>query len=1265
MSNGNDFTRKELLDESMRRGLVTKKDLINEAKRRGIYPSFRKRHPKLIEQVEREVGFVEERLKQGKQMGQMLSPTNVARQLTHKPDFFPRIRDILPDKAKQLIPPPPLEATTQLGNVALGYAYERPGNIVRSAIEEAQVGDPKNIFNAALQGMTREKIVNGQDIARNMGITNPVLNLLTGIYYDITTEPVIMAGLTTAAIRSRLIYRMRETTAKELLRMKPVQYANIKQARTAVDKIFKQPYMKTLLGKESIKTLKQQSDAIVKGTRLKTAPKVSPKPIVPKKAIGRGISPQDVARKEVEILKKTGMNNQQITNYVQDTFKNGAKLREYTIAAMKGAMSVNDAKNKVVEDALVKKQEKKVPPVSRYKNDLSRMKSEILEGEAPQRIRTDKGEWLGIPSTYPEFMKGMAKKDVLNIIDKAQTGKKLTERQDTVLRGMLSTVRDADAYKLKEIRVKDKIKSDGDFGVTDIENIIPDNVINDIKVSESAFHDVLASKKGVIDVPALSWISKVGKFFHQWIFAFSELRRNDPESFNKFMGTFARQNAALDSAISDVTKSMAGRTISMKDNVGMSLVSEDKRLKPPPHLKDIYDNFKGILEIVEAESIEAGLFKKPFSERMIEERLKLIDKIHGRDKITKADHKKVVELHDEIDKLNNMSWLSHKPVIARVFESKMAGMDDGQRKIFIDKASRLSSRYRKRKGVKFLKEYLEEGLIKPEDIQFTKLVTEALQDHYIKLAYNDLYNFGKARGLIKKSNKSLRKRGWYTAREIGIVAPELKHQLIHPMFASGLKELKDIKRGSRGSLLRQFLGAVKVSQFIKPQIILVYDLVQSAMKGMYSLNPIKEIRYIAQAYNDVLTQNERYHELNEKNLYQFPYETPKAARDEQINMMVRRITTEIPDWVKKLEKITNMSWAKGDISALDILMAPIRTLSNITWFGDKILRTASVYAMEADGTPRDEAIQASAKGHAAYSEIAQKFKKDVGFFLFVYSFRVLMPMEMAKIITEPVRGVLDAKTKGEKIPDYKKKRWAKSIIATLLMPILIDQYMKARGFEKDKAFWKWKKEVVLPNGRRAEIVVGLNFILNMPIKWWHRLTARNPITPHNQILTNVTNFLQWEVNPLWRVLFWDIAKNKRSFGNKDFAYNPNDPPLEQLRQISTYSFGSLFRFWGSMSEKITDGKLPMKEQEMAQEILDEGLSGFDKVLFSIFGYYYVRQNLRERQSIMIGVLENEYNKRLYSGLRKYKPKSDKSKKYRKSLEKWYLKARKWIQTEMR
>ena len=815
----------------------------------------------------------------------------------------------------------------------------------------------------------------------------------------------------------------------------------------------------------------------------------------------------------------------------------------------------------------------------------------------------------------------------------------------------------------KELPVKKEVEKiqEESIPTEPAEKYLDKDIIPAIKKVESVFDGI----EGTAKIPAVKNLFEPIKNLydktHDWIFTFGEARRAHPELYDRLMKSFAERNAGIEKAITDIEGVLEGKTISPEDDVELALTYEDKRLSIRPELKERYDKFSALLKNVETASLRKGIFRQSFQDRMIDDNLIKIEQLR-QERVFPERSKKIQDLLDENEKIKNMRYLPHRSVVARVVEAKIQALTGEDKRIFIEKASRISAKFKMRTGRKFLEEYLRSGLLKPEDIGMRKLAVETLNSYYYRSSLQDLYDYAKRTELIKPVSEKLLLEGWYKARDIGITAPELRNQLVHPLLADSLSEMKEMGAGKRGNIVRQTMGLVKVAQFIKPSIIWIYDTVQKVMRGAYSLNPITEIKELTRASRDVWNKSPRYHELNKLNLFSFPYETPKAAVDEQIKMMIRRTQSDIPNLIKKLESITDMSWAKGDISPQDLLMAAYRGMANATWTGDKIIRTQSVGILERMGYSTEEAVKIASRAHGAYSELSLKFKKTLSPIVFVHSFRVLMPIEMAKIVGEPIKGLLDwkAKENGKKPRKSDVERWAKAILATIVMPVAIDQYLKARGFERDKWGWKWRKKI---KGRK-EIVVGVNFILNMPVKWWHRLTTYNPIDPTYRGIQGIRNFIKWEIHPITRIFFWDIAKNQKSFGSGEYVYDPNETNIaKQSAQIIKYVFGQSFRLYGKMMDATDAGNITTKEQMENEQIMKENLSKLDRTLFLIFGYAYIRKGQLERKRRMNKWLKLEFGKRKNSIIKKY-PKKVTYQKIKK-LRKWNIACRQWIRTKMR
>ena len=755
------------------------------------------------------------------------------------------------------------------------------------------------------------------------------------------------------------------------------------------------------------------------------------------------------------------------------------------------------------------------------------------------------------------------------------------------------------------------------------------------------------------------------KTAHDWVFTFGETKRLNPELFDKLMESYGKRNAAVEKAIS-ILKRTTVANLTTEEAMEIALVYEDKRLSPPEGLEETYKGYAGILDKVEKRSIKEGIFKETFQERMIAENEAKIGSL--KEKLLHPNKsKQIAELVAENEQLRQIRYLPHSIVARRTIEAKLADLKGEKRKTYLDSLARISSKFKKRTGKLFMKDYLEAGILKPEDIDIRRLTANALTDYYYRSALKDLFDYAVESELVKPTSNALRKEGWQNQQEIGIISPELKGKVVHPLFASSLAEMKEMKLGKGSGTLRQLLSMIKIGQFIKPSIIWTYNAIQAFMKGMYFINPIKSHALLTESFKSVIAKDALYHKLNESNLYQFPYEVSRGSVEEQIEQYIRQNSPEINRLTKLLEKTTDMTWKAEDLDLKKMIMVGHRALANLTWLGDKVQRTHSYKILIKMGYPHEEAVKVAANSHGAYSALSEKFKKTLSPILFVYSFRILMPIEIAKILTEPLIGISRVFVKGESIPTYKWNRWVKSWVGAVAIPLLTDMYMKKRGFEKEGKHlgplaWKWKKTVIV-NGKKQEIVVGVNNILNIPVKYWNRITYYNPIRPEARWQQAMNNLIKWEIHPLWRIFFWDIKENRKSFGSGVNVYDPNDSSIEQIGQAFLYIFGQSFRFWGGMMDAVGEGDMTDKERNAQKEVFNEGLNKLDKFLFSVFGYKYVRAPIEERKAIALSSLQKEMTKRVFQIAKKYE--GQELKERQEDLKKWAERCKQWIDKGMK
>jgi len=345
-----------------------------------------------------------------------------------------------------------------------------------------------------------------------------------------------------------------------------------------------------------------------------------------------------------------------------------------------------------------------------------------------------------------------------------------------------------------------------------------------------------------------------------------------------------------------------------------------------------------------------------------------------------------------------------------------------------------------------------------------------------------------------------------------------------------------------------------------------------------------------------------------------------------------------------------------------------RAVGRYTWLGDKVQRTQSYLILRRMGYPHDDAVKVASQGHGGYSLLSHKYKGFMSKLLFVYSFRWLMPIELYKTLAgDVIKGVYQYARTGVKPPRHEVERWVKAWIGAIAIPVLIDSYMRWRGFEPaDKHLgplaWKYKKTVVV-DGQEHEIVVGLNYILNMPVKYWNRFSAYDPIRPETRWMQSLKNAAKWEIHPLYRIFFWDVSQNRRSFGTGQQVYSTEASPAVQFAQIFSYVVGQCFRFIGGFMDAMGEGEMTDVERKRQKTALNEGFGALDHILFKTLGYNYMRLPFEERKAIARARLLKEVKTRGIVYHRKYEGKA--LDKRMEELRTWAERMEEWIETEMK
>jgi len=271
--------------------------------------------------------------------------------------------------------------------------------------------------------------------------------------------------------------------------------------------------------------------------------------------------------------------------------------------------------------------------------------------------------------------------------------------------------------------------------------------------------------------------------------------------------------------------------------------------------------------------------------------------------------------------------------------------------------------------------------------------------------------------------------------------------------------------------------------------------------------------------------------------------------------------------------------------------------------------------------------------------------------LFVHTFRLLMPWEHIKSLTTMPMMMVNKIRTGEQLNKAELDIASKAFATSLATPFIVFMMMTANGWTPDDEglpewwktlkkgtmqHWKFKKVVRGQDGKKREIVTGINTIINMPTKWIERFIKERP-EKLDDVTYHIANALKWEINPMYRN-FLDVATNEPSMGGLA-PYTPGDRTSKQVFDASKYFFDNTFRMYGEMSRPEMSGAY----QRQVKSDLNGALNGFEKVMLGYFtgyagvagkavplqvGYTYSRRERRARYGSARQALDRAISKEI-------------------------------------
>jgi len=737
-----------------------------------------------------------------------------------------------------------------------------------------------------------------------------------------------------------------------------------------------------------------------------------------------------------------------------------------------------------------------------------------------------------------------------------------------------------------------------------------------------------------------------------------KLKQEDTNLWYVWREQMFKTVASVEKGLTQMEKDMKGywTPISAKDAYDMAILFDGG--KAPAFTGEklkLYNRLAELNKKLENYKIKKGLTGK-FQDAditLLDEQIAELEKKGTAKALAKAN-----ELSQIREKISKMNYLPRKALLNKYWSASPR-----EREAFFKKLKNtelLSSSYRHRKSILTLAELVNKEILQPKDINFIELTAENYVETAMKEAMRETYQIFEKNGMIKKTNKDLKLQGWVSPYKLGIKDPYLKEKLFHPALAQAFEQY--IASQKPRNWFARLLSTTKIAQFIKPNIVWFYDVAQILFRGLYSFNPAVNGKLAKQAIEVVKNKDDLYLHLLEKGLYPMPEGMPKKVLADQYARFARRHITDVSKFKKTLEMLAGHTITTKDKDLPDIVLEGLKAyvdpLANATWTGDKVMRTFGYLQAKRMGYSDEKAIRITREALGDYSVLSNKYKDIASYIFFVYAFRILMPVEMTKtLFIEPMRAIIKKAT-GNDVPKAEAERILKALLGFFALMYIPYKVMKHFGFKPTGKHlgplaWKYAKSV-LYKGKKKEIVVGYNNIINMPIKYWNRFTSYDPTNPTSPFIQVIGRVGKWEIQPFYRIMI-EILTNKPSFSTKPYVYNINDPWTKQVADMTQYFFEQSFRLYATIDD-LSSGKTSYAKQQ--QEIIDTNMKLFTKVLVNIFGYTYVRSSRDYLKRIMLTQLKAERTKRLHKIIKSYT--GEKQKMEINKLNSWYKRSLEYI-----
>jgi len=311
---------------------------------------------------------------------------------------------------------------------------------------------------------------------------------------------------------------------------------------------------------------------------------------------------------------------------------------------------------------------------------------------------------------------------------------------------------------------------------------------------------------------------------------------------------------------------------------------------------------------------------------------------------------------------------------------------------------RITSKFRdtltKLKGrrIATLDDAKELGLFPEEDIR----ITLAAHFEYLfrKITIHDIVEE------LKKNSRAVLSEDKAPDDWDKVAISQLDGYRIHPLLTAAIEDLgTSYETGiiGKGYDAINYLG--KAIVFYNPIILPFWDIFQAyAVGSIRPWRPVYSAKLVAQAWKEVLRKGELYKELVKRELYRTPrvgYYSPPI--ENTMRVIVNQMEKDYPGWKKAVSKITGKP---VDWKTYTFFPDLYTTNWRLTWFLDRVLRTATVKHLLNKGFTLDEAAEHANTFHANYNLFTKKSKKWLNRAFLVPTYKANMIVNMPAYVAK-------------------------------------------------------------------------------------------------------------------------------------------------------------------------------------------------------------------------------------------------------------------------